>query len=114
MAEACLGEMESEAEVEGIIQRAASEVAEAAAEQRGGDGGEGDLTIEIQVRKEECSTWVPIHLCEMFPALCFGTMNTDRVQNKTYETSHTSGWEASYSAGLKWVPGCDNKLRQKW
>ena len=49
VAEACLGEMESEAEVEGIIQRAASEVAEAAAEQRGGDG---DLTIEIQVGEE--------------------------------------------------------------
>ena len=56
VAEACLGEMESEAEVEGIIQRAANEVAEAAAEQRGGDGGDGDLTIEIQVREEECST----------------------------------------------------------
>ena len=53
VAEACLGEMENEAEVEGIIQRAASEVAEAAAEQRGGDG---DLTIEIQVGEEECST----------------------------------------------------------
>ena len=56
VAEACLGEMESEAEVEGVIQRAASEVAEAAAEQRGGDGGDGDLTIQIQVREEECST----------------------------------------------------------
>ena len=55
VAEACLGEMQSEAAVEDIIQSVASEVAEAAAEQRGG-GKDGDLTIEIQVGEEECST----------------------------------------------------------
>ena len=47
VSEACLGEMQSEADVEDIIQSVASEVAEAAAEQRG-----GDLTIEIQVGTE--------------------------------------------------------------
>ena len=49
VAEACLGEMQSEAAVEDIIQSVASEVAEAAAEQRSGGGNDGDLTIEIQV-----------------------------------------------------------------
>ena len=40
-------------------------------------------------------TSVPIHLCEMFCVFCFGTMHTDRVQNKTHETYHyhTNGWE---------------------
>ena len=42
-------------------------------------------------------TWVPIHLCEMFRVFCFGTMHTDRVQNKTHEVSHTTGWEQRYT-----------------
>ena len=49
VSEACLGEMQSEADVEDIIQSVASEVAEAAAEQRGGGVADGDLTIKIQV-----------------------------------------------------------------
>ena len=48
MSESCLGEMQSEAAAEDIIQDVANEVAEAAAEQRGTI--DGDLTIEIQVR----------------------------------------------------------------
>ena len=40
---------------------------------------------------------VPIYLCEMFCVFCFGTMHADRVQNKTNDTSHTSGWEPRYS-----------------
>ena len=48
VSEFCLGEMQSEAAAEDVIQNVANEVAEAAAEQRGTI--DGDLTIEIQVR----------------------------------------------------------------
>ena len=48
VSESCLGEMQSEAAAEDIIQDVANEVADALAEQRGTI--DGDLTIEIQVR----------------------------------------------------------------
>ena len=47
VSESCLGEMQSEAAAEDVIQNVANEVAEAVAEQTSGDG---NLTIEIQVK----------------------------------------------------------------